>query len=131
MKRILLTISIITFVGLFTQIIAQSVSGYVYNMDNQPIPYANVYIRELGSGTTTDDNGYYFMTLTTGGEFQMTISSLGYQTLNQAIVVKDTDLKKTIFLKTADLQLEEVTVRASKRDPAYAIIQNAIDNKKK
>ncbi len=131
MKRLLLTILTLFFIGVITELTAQSISGYVYNMDNQPIPYANIYIRELGSGTTTDEQGYYFMTLTTGGEFQMTVSSLGYETINQGIVVKDEGLKKTIFLKTADLLLEEVTVRASKRDPAYAIIQNAIDNKKK
>lgn len=109
----------------------QSISGNVYNMDNQPIPYANIYIRELQTGTTTDENGYYYMALTTGGEYQIVVSSLGYETLDMMIIVADEGLKKSLFLKASSFDLEEVIVRASKRDPAYAIIQNAIDNKKK
>ncbi len=111
--------------------LGQSISGYVYNMDNQPIPYANIYVRQLQTGTMTDDNGYYYISLTTGGEYQLAVSSLGYETLDITVVVNDDELKKTIFLNTSSLELEEVTVRASKKDPAYAIIQNAIDNKKK
>lgn len=132
LKFYFFAISFIFFLTSFSNLLSgQSISGYVYNMDNQAIPYANIYIRELQTGTTTDENGYYFMTLTTGGEFQIAVSSMGYETLNMMIVVKDEELKKTLFLKASSLDLEEVTVRASKRDPAYAIIQNAIDNKKK
>ncbi|MFK7950215.1 MAG: DUF5686 and carboxypeptidase regulatory-like domain-containing protein [Saprospiraceae bacterium] len=133
MKRLhLFTISLVFLLTSFSfQVSAQSISGYVYNMDNEPIPYANIFVRELGSGTTTDENGYYYLQFTVGGEFQIAISSLGYETLDQMIVVKDENMKKSFFLKTSAFALEEVTVRASKRDPAYAIIQNAIDNKKK
>lgn len=108
----------------------QSISGHIYNMNNEPIPFANVFVRELGSGTTADENGYYYLQFTVGGEYQLAISSLGYQTLDQMIVVQDDDLSKSFFLETSYLELEEVTVRASKRDPAYAIIQEAIDHKK-
>jgi hypothetical protein len=132
LKFYLFAINFLFFLTVFfNQLSAQSISGNIYNMDNQPIPYVNIYIRELQTGTTTDENGYYFMTLTTGGEFQITVSSLGYETLNMTIVVKDEALKKTLFLKVSSIDLEEATVRASKRDSAYAIIQNAIDNKKK
>ena len=99
-------------------------------MNNEPIPFANVFVRELGSGTTADENGYYYLQFTVGGEYQLAISSLGYQTLDQTIVIQDDDLQKSFFLETSYLELEEVTVRASKRDPAYAIIQEAIDHKK-
>jgi len=132
LKLHLFSIGIMLFLmGFSTQLSAQSISGHVYSMDNEPLPYANIYIRELQTGTITDENGYYYMALTTGGEFQIAVSSLGYETLDMLIVVTDEDLKKTLFLKTSSLQLEEVIVRASRRDPAYAIIQNAIDNKKK
>lgn len=136
MKRLkfqlnLLLLSVVLLLSFSTASFSQSISGYVYSMDNEPIPYANIYIRELQTGTTTDENGHYYMALTTGGEYQLVVSSMGYETLNMGIVVGDEELQKSLFLKTSSLQLEEVTVRASKRDPAYAIIQNAIDNKKK
>lgn len=132
MRRLLFfTTSIILFTCFSFQSTAQSISGYVYNMDNQPIPYANIFVRELSSGTTTDENGYFYLAFDAGGEFQIAISSLGYETLDMMIVMGDEDINKSFFLKSSAFALEEVTVRASKRDPAYAIIQNAIDNKKK
>jgi hypothetical protein len=131
MKRFFLIPVIFIFLGIVNTLSAQAVSGFVYDMNNEPIPYANVYIRELQTGTTTDEKGFYYIALTTGGEFHLAVSSLGYESVDLAIIVRDTELKKTIFLKNADLELEEVVVRASKRDPAYAIIQQAIDNKER
>ena len=131
MKKSLITLITIIICGSFSHHThAQSISGYIYNMNNEPIPFANVFVRELGSGTTADENGYYYLQFTVGGEYQLAISSLGYQTLDQTIVIQDDDLQKSFFLETSYLELEEVTVRASKRDPAYAIIQEAIDHKK-
>ncbi|MGB1121643.1 MAG: DUF5686 family protein, partial [Saprospiraceae bacterium] len=133
MKRVhLFTISLVILLSSFAfQSSSQSISGYIYNMNNEPIPYANIFVRELSSGTTTDENGFYYLAFDVGGEFQIAISSLGYETLDQMIVVSDDDMNRSFFLKPSAFALEEVTVRASKRDPAYAIIQNAIDNKKK
>mgnify|MGYP000391830224 CR=1 FL=1 len=107
-----------------------NVSGYVLDENNAPIAYANIFIRELGTGTSTDINGRYFTTLQTG-EYTFTFSSVGYETQTVSIILKDVDVVKNIWLKPSTEQLNEIVVKARRRDPAYEIIQNAIDNKAK
>ncbi|HKK80343.1 MAG TPA: DUF5686 family protein, partial [Phaeodactylibacter sp.] len=109
---------------------AQQVSGYVLTEGQAPVPYANIYITQLQSGTTADENGYYFLTLPAPGEYELIVSSLGYETQALPITVEDEPLRMDVFLPTSSVELEEVVVRASKKDPAYAIIQHAIDHKK-
>jgi len=40
--------------------LAQSLQGTVTDENNQPIPYVNIFIKELNSGTTTNEQGAYF-----------------------------------------------------------------------
>jgi hypothetical protein len=44
--------------------LAQSLAGRVTNETNNPIPYTHIFIRELESGTTTDERGITFLLLT-------------------------------------------------------------------
>ncbi len=113
-----------------TNCLAQSISGTVYNEENQPIPFVNIYVRQLESGTSTDENGKYFLTLNVG-DYDIVYSAIGLETQNRTLVVTDESLVQDIFMKSSEIELDEIVVKASKRDPAYAIIQNVIDNKKK
>lgn len=113
------------------QISAQSISGYILNEENQPIPYANIFVKELQTGTSTDEEGKYFMTILVEGEYELIISSLGYSTKTVNIIVRDKDVQKNIWLSSSNTALEEIVVKASKKDPAYAIIKNVQENKKK
>ena len=108
---------------------SQSLSGYVLNEDDEPIPYVNIFVRQLGSGTTTDEKGYYYLTMDPG-EYDIVLSSIGYETKN-ALVKVDLNDTANFALSSSDYELEEVTIKASKKDPAYEIIRYVIDNKKK
>lgn len=107
-----------------------NISGYVQNSDNEPIPYLNIFVKELGSGTTTNEEGYYFMNIEPG-EYEFIYSALGYETKPIKIIIGGKPVQKNIWMKSSDVELEQVVVKASKRDPAYAIIQQAIDAKSK
>ena len=109
---------------------AQQISGYVLTEGQAPVPYANIYITQLQSGTTADENGYYFLTLPAPGEYELIVSSLGYETQTLPVTAEDEPLRVDVFLPTSSVELEEIVVRASRKDPAYAIIQQAIDHKK-
>ena len=108
---------------------AQSISGYIQNEDNEPIPYVNVFIQELGSGTSSDEKGYYFLTLEPG-EYKVIFSALGYTTKTILLIVETKPLQKDVWMISSGVDLEQVFVKASKRDSAYAIIQKAIEVKK-
>ena len=110
---------------------AQSVSGYIINENNEPIPYANVFVKELQSGTTTNFEGYFYMTIEPG-EYEFAFSSIGYETQVIPVIIKlKEDVQKNIYLKTSSIELDEIVVKANKKDPAYAIIQKVVANKKK
>ena len=109
---------------------AQNISGYIQNDANEPVSYVNIFVKELGSGTTTDDRGYYFMNIEPG-EYEFIYSALGFATKSIRIVVNADPIQKNIWMVSSAIELDQVLVKASKRDPAYAIIQNAIDAKSK
>lgn len=129
LKKIILAI-IILMIGVALPLSAQSIKGKITNQHSEPIPYANIFIKEIQSGTTSDENGEYFIALATRGEYELVISSLGYTTKSIEIVLEENELSLNIMLATSSVELDEIVVKASKKDPAYAIIKNAIDHKK-
>ena len=110
---------------------SQSISGKITNENGEPIPYANVFITEIQTGTASDDEGNYFVTIATKGEYQVIVSSMGYETKSLDIVVGDKGIKLNITLQSSSFEIDELVVKASKKDSAYAIIRSAIKNKKK
>ena len=130
MQRILpLLLLSLFFSSLSTALTAQSISGHIQNENNEPIPYANIFIEELSSGTATDENGYYFLNLDVG-TYDVIFSALGYETRTLSIIIEDEPVVKNIWMQASSVELNQIVIKAKKRDPAYEIIQKVIDNKK-
>ena len=55
----------------------QSLKGRVTDEKGSPIPYASLYLVELQTGVTTDDNGLFQTTLKKG-RYTLEVSSIGY-----------------------------------------------------
>ncbi|MDN5203648.1 DUF5686 and carboxypeptidase regulatory-like domain-containing protein [Fulvivirgaceae bacterium BMA10] len=108
---------------------AQSISGYVMNQENEPVPFVNIYVKELETGTSTDSKGRYFLTLEPG-DFEIIFSSIGYVTKTINVVIGDGEITKNVWLESASLELDQIVVKAKRKDPAYEIIQQVIDRKK-
>jgi hypothetical protein len=100
------------------------------NESNEPIPFVNVFVKENSKGTTADEKGRYFLTLDPGF-YTLVFSSLGYKTKSIPITMGDAAISKNIWLESSSIELNEVVVKASRRDPAYEIIQKVINNKDK
>ena len=110
----------------------QSLSGTVTDENGEPIPYANVFVKELSSGTSCDFEGKFFLSLVSEGEYSVVVTAIGYESKNvSAVLRKPVDFKIYAVLETSSVQMNEVVVRAQKRDPAFGIIKKVIDNKKK
>ncbi|MGB3798764.1 MAG: DUF5686 and carboxypeptidase regulatory-like domain-containing protein [Lewinella sp.] len=108
---------------------AQAVRGVVRNEYNEPVPFANVYVRQTNSGTVTDDAGGYTLNFRVDGEYDITFSSLGYEAQSVKLVVGLDEQTFDVQLLTSGVELAEITVSASGRDPAYAIIKEMIARK--
>ncbi|MBB4077888.1 hypothetical protein GGR28_000489 [Lewinella aquimaris] len=127
MTRLLPLLSLI-LLGLTA--VGQSVSGRIVNEFDEPVPFANVYVRQLETGAVSDDEGRYTVTFRVDGEYELVFSSLGYESRSIRLVVGMEPVTYDVRLLTSGVELQEITVSASARDPAYAIIGKAIERKR-
>lgn len=104
---------------------ATGVRGTVRGDDGKPLPYATIYVKETGSGTTTNEEGYYEITLAAGA-YSLVYQFLGFQTELRKIEITDRFIELNIVLKVQTTLLREVTVKAGNEDPAYTIMRKAI-----
>jgi len=111
---------------------AQSLSGSVVDENGQAVPYANVFVKELQSGTSCDFEGKFFLSLVSSGEYSVVISALGYESKEVAAILREPiDFKIYATLKTSSVMMNEIIVKADKKDPAYGIIRKVIESKHK
>ena len=88
--------------------------GRVLDERALPLHDANVFIKNLNKGTSTNSEGYFFLELE-NGNYTVLISSLGYQTqtINFSIDSEVKDLSE-IHLVSAPLIMDEVVVSGSR-----------------
>ena len=89
-----------------------TVSGTVTDADNgETLIGATVYVPELSTGTTTNEYGFYSVTLPPGDSVTLQFSYVGFQPASRRVSLS-ADLTLNIELSTG-IQLEEVVVKAN------------------
>lgn len=117
-------------------VLAQTkVSGYVFDENNYPVAYANVFFKGSTEGVITDEQGKFYLESTNTWDV-LTISFLGYETLDVPLMKKvNYDLK--LILKEAASSLDEVVIVTGKQskkeseNPAIRILKKIWENKRK
>lgn len=112
------------------------VRGYVYNENNEPVPFASIQVfnadrsadAEMEYGVSSLADGKYELKLD-NGYYSIIFSAIGYETQKTELIVQNKDVVQNIYLKEKSIELEEVTIKKKRRDPAYEIIKQAIANK--
>ncbi len=108
---------------------AHQVKGVVRDQDGEPIPYAKVYVEKTTTGVVTNIKGEYYFELV-NGTHRLVFSSLGYQSKVVEVVVAGKAQTLDVVLNDEGVQMETVTLTAGRKDPAYAIMEQVIANKK-
>ena len=100
----------IVFSILCTNIYAQNtIKGQVIDKTaNTAIPYATIYLPELETGTTTNNNGEFSLNLSKG-TFKIVVSYVGYQTQSLTISIPRED-ELIIALSESVMEMEEVII---------------------
>jgi hypothetical protein len=127
MKQLFLTFSILILFA--APAWAYQVKGIVRDSEGEAIPYAKVYVENTTNGVVTNIKGEYFLDLN-NGTYKLVFSSLGYKSKTETIEVKGKGLDLDVVLEDEGVQMETVTLTAGRRDPAYAIMEKVIANKK-
>jgi hypothetical protein len=104
---------------------AQSLSGTITDTKGIPMPSASVYITELRQGTTSNNEGYYEITLPPGN-YTVSYQFLGYVPVTRQFNLSAEDITADITLAEQLFEIPAVRVSASGRDPADYIMRKAI-----
>ncbi|MCS7229457.1 MAG: TonB-dependent receptor [Candidatus Kryptonium sp.] len=90
------------------------ISGKVYDSNtNEPLAGANVFVKELNTGTTTNFDGEFTLRLNTRGKFNLKISYVGYKSVDTLIDLNRSGIVLSIGMKPDVVKLGEVEVSGS------------------
>lgn len=91
-----------------------TIKGIIFDEQNVPIPSADITFQ--GGGTTTNQNGYYILSIPSGKKVVLTISYLGMKSITSTIQLKaDEDIELNFVLKTDVEQIGEVIITEQNR----------------
>lgn len=123
---------LIIFFGIATMLAhAQryQLTGQVTDEKGVPVPFASVYpMGAAGAGTSANSDGIFKLNLA-AGEQELVIRSVGYRQAIEPIVM-DGDKHVQVTLLAESYLLDEVVI-GNGEDPAYAIIRQAIRQRRK
>ncbi len=102
--------------GAFAQ--TGSIRGFVYQKESgEAVLFTNVYLKSTSHGATTDVNGYYSITKIPPGTYVLMVTYLGYDTLQETIVIKANDIiTKKLIIEKSSVQLGTVDISAAKQE---------------
>src|SRR5215212_3625490 len=100
---------------------AQNVSGIVTDQKGRTLAFSSVYIKGGTRGTTANNEGRYFISLSPG-TYTIVCAHVGYQKNEKQIVVSNATQELNFSLNEQLTELKDVIVKANAEDPAYAVI---------
>ncbi len=104
---------------------AQGVRGTVKSDDGKPLAFATIYVKQVGTGTTTNVEGY-FEILLPQGDYDMVFQFLGHETQERKVKIEAEASSLVIVLKTQAIILRSAVINSNNEDPAYTIMRKAI-----
>jgi hypothetical protein len=113
---------LITFFPLFA---FGQISGTVSDAQNNPIPFATIFIKELRSGTVANEDGAFLLNLPEGN-YTVTFQALGYLTEEKNLTIPSSIDSLLVVLKPNLFFLPEVVVNKSDFEKGEMIAKKAI-----
>ena len=102
-------------------------SGKITDVNHKPIEYVSITDKDNTIGTMTDDRGIFSLKLEKKS-YVFIIRYIGFEEKRDSFFLTE-NLQKDYILQEEALTTAEVYITSDGRDPAYGIIQRAIDAK--
>ena len=124
------------FTGLFliflsASIFAQTkISGKITDENNQPLPGANIYLKDTYDGISSEADGTFSFVTDEEGDFILVVSFVGYQPHSENITLDKKDKYLEIKLKEESTELGTVVISAGSfeaSDENKAVILRPLD----
>ena len=124
MKKITSLLFLLFSLANFAQI-----KGTISDDKGNPIPFANIYVKDTYITTTSNEQGKYELNLKTSGNYSILYQYIGYKTHKQVVTLNNAVQIIDVIMYDEDIQLNEVIISA-KNNPATNIIKKAIASRK-
>lgn len=92
-----------------------SIKG-VLSINEEPVTYCNVVIKELNKGTYSNEKGFYSISNLKPDSYTIVISSVGYRTLSKTIQITEGVNEFNFEMVEDPLNLDRVVVSASRNE---------------
>jgi hypothetical protein len=116
---------------LSTSILSQTkISGKITDKTNQPLPGANIYLKDTYDGTSSEANGTFSFTSDEAGEFVLVVSFVGYQSHSENLTLDKKEKYLEIKLEEESTELGAVVISAGSfeaSDENKAVILRPLD----
>jgi hypothetical protein len=123
LNRILLLF--IFLIGGVAQAQHSGVKGTIKADDGSSLSFATIFVKQLGTGTTANEDGNYEIQLAPG-RYELVYQHLGRKTAVRVVEVKNEFVEINITLNPQDILLQTVEIDGNEEDPAYTIMRKAI-----
>lgn len=93
-----------------------NVKGFVYEKSSgEPMMFCNVYLKGTTYGASTDINGFFNITKIPDGNYEVYVTSLGYDTIRENVTLhKNEVVNKKYYLEESSVVLSAVNITADK-----------------
>ncbi len=106
------------------------IKGKVVDENNEPMPYTSIYLDGTSTGTNSNMNGEFELQVKDIVNTVLVFQTMGYIKQKVKLDINTRTSALRIKLKSENIQLKTVLVNAKAKDPAYAIIKEAIKRRK-
>jgi len=103
--------------------------GKITDSNAKAIPYVNIYLENTYTGTTSNDDGNYKLSIQDKGNHTIVFQFLGYKTVTKKITIENFPYILNINLEPETTTLQEVIINTNE-DPANRIIRATISRQK-
>jgi len=122
-KIVLIVFSWLSIISMYGQ--SYTISGYVTDSQTgEELLYSNIFVKELNKGVTTNEYGFYSLTLPKG-QYSINYSYIGYQSQSKSINL-DKNSQINIELSSGT-KLNEVVISAEKNDVNIRSTEMGVD----
>jgi hypothetical protein len=123
MQKLILTTIISLLVA--STALGQGIRGTIKTAEGETLPFASIYVKRVGTGTSSNLDGYYELKLPSG-TYEVVFQYMGYATQVKTVVIGTGFETIDIAMSTQVINLTTVTVTGKAEDPSYTIMRKAI-----
>ena len=106
-------------------VLGQGIRGTIKTNEGESLPFASIYVKEIGTGTSSNLDGYYELRLSPG-DYEVTFQFMGYASQVNKVTVESGFVTLDVELSPQVITLATVTVTGKQEDPSYTIMRKAI-----